>query len=91
MMLNGVLVGAIAMASSTVSLFFFGFWRSTNDRFFLYFAISFALEAANRLILGLTLMQNEDSPVYYAIRLVAYGLILYAIVEKNMQGKKDKR
>ncbi|WP_420473778.1 DUF5985 family protein [Noviherbaspirillum sp. ST9] len=87
-MLNATLVGAIAMASSTVSLFFFGFWKSTKDRFFLYFAISFALEAANRLILGLSLMQNEDAPIYYVIRLIAYGLILYAIVEKNV--KRDK-
>jgi hypothetical protein len=88
-MFNAILVGAIAMASSTVSLFFFGFWKSTNDRFFLYFAISFALEAANRLILGLTLLQSEDNPVYYAIRLVAYGLILFAIVEKNRKRTKE--
>lgn len=88
-MLNAILVGAIAMASSTVSLFFFGFWKSTNDRFFLYFATSFALEAANRLILGLTLLQSEDSPIYYVIRLVSYGLILFAIVEKNRNRTKE--
>lgn len=89
MMLNAILVGAIATTSLTISLFFFRFWRSTNDRFFLYFAMSFVLEAVNRLILGFTSAQSEDAPAYYAIRLLAYGLILFAILEKNFHPDKE--
>ncbi|HZW20341.1 DUF5985 family protein [Noviherbaspirillum sp.] len=87
--LNAVLAGAIAMASLTVSLFFFRFWRSTGDRFFLYFAMSFMLEGVNRIILCFTDMQSEDTFVYYTIRLAAYALILFAILEKNWYRRKE--
>lgn len=88
MNLNLILAGAIAMASATASLFFVGFWRTTRDRFFLYFAISFGLEAANRVLLAMRVSTSEDEPVYYLVRLVAYGLILFAIVEKNRRSKE---
>jgi len=83
MHLNAILTGAIAMASLVASLFFLRFWRSTRDRFFLYFAMSFALEAANRMALGMMSLESENGPVYYLIRLMSYGLILFAILQKN--------
>ena len=86
---NAMLTGAIAMACATISLFFFSFWRSTSDRFFLFFGLSFLLEAANRILLGATGFQSEDSPTYYLIRLVAYALILIAILDKNRSKPKD--
>ncbi|HZW13402.1 MAG TPA: DUF5985 family protein [Noviherbaspirillum sp.] len=88
MNLNLLLAGAIAMASATASLFFLGFWRATQDRFFLYFAISFGLEAANRVALAMSVSPSEDEPVYYMVRLVAYALILFAIIEKNRRPKE---
>lgn len=81
--INAVLAGAIAMASLIASLFFLRFWRSTKDRFFLYFALSFLLEAVDRTLLGLAARQSEDAPEYYLLRLVAYALILMAILGKN--------
>ena len=81
--LNDILVGAIAMASLASALFFLRFWRSTRDRFFLFFALSFAIEGFNRVVLWMSVGNNEDAPVYYVVRLVAYGLILAAIIEKN--------
>ena len=55
--MDQMLSGAIATASLVASLFFFRFWRQTRDRFFLWFALSFWIEAANRVawILGTTL------------------------------------
>ena len=89
MELNAILTGAIAMASLVISLFFLRFWKSTRDRFFFYFAMSFFLEAVNRVLLGMTSLQDEDTPVYYLIRLAAYALILFAIIEKNRnRGKR---
>jgi hypothetical protein len=78
-----ILVGIIACASLTAALFFLRFWRHTHDRFFLFFALSFAIEGANRIVLYLFVGPNEDAPVYYLVRLVAYGLIVAAIVDKN--------
>ena len=81
--MNEILVGAIATASVAAGLFFFRFWRTTGDRFFLLFALSFWIEGVNRLVLYEFVGPNEDAPVYYLVRLVAYGLILAAIVSKN--------
>lgn len=81
--MNQMLMGAIAVASLVVGLFFFRFWRHTRDLFFLFFALSFGIEAANRAALGLLVGANEDGAVFYSVRLIAYGLILVAIWHKN--------
>lgn len=82
-MINDVLVGGIATASIIAGLFFFRFWRSTRDRFFVFFALSFWIDGINRLVLWLWVGPNEDAPGYYVIRVIAYGLIIAAIVDKN--------
>lgn len=90
MALIDMLVGAIALASMLVGLFFLRFWSSTRDRFFLYFALSFGIEGVNRLISGATQTFYEDAQLYYLIRLISYGLILAAIWEKNWPGRRKK-
>lgn len=81
--MNEALLGAIAVASFTVGLFFLRYWVSTRDRFFLYFAASFWLEAGNRVAMAALRSWSEDMPVHYLLRLLAYTLILVAIWEKN--------
>jgi hypothetical protein len=83
MAMNQLLLGAIAMAAITAGLFFFRFWRSTHDRFFLLFALSFWLQGLDRILIGLAQVQKEDSPEFYFVRLIAYSLILVAIYDKN--------
>jgi len=83
-----LLAGAIAMASVTIALFFLRFWRASGDRFFLYFALSFAIEGLHRVYAAMRDGGGEDSPLHYLIRLLAYGLILWAILEKNLPRKK---
>lgn len=78
-----ILTGAIAMGWLLAGLFFFRFWWRTRDRFFLWFALSFWLESGNRIALGLSVDTGEDAPVVYGLRIVAYGLILLAIWQKN--------
>lgn len=86
--MNLLLIGAIAMASLVAGLFFLRFWRDTRDTFFLFFAASFLLEAANRTALGLSRDPNEGSPLFYLVRLVSFLLILLAIVQKNRAKKR---
>jgi hypothetical protein len=43
------MMGAIAMASVIVALFFLRFWRDTGDRLFAIFALSFLLLGITRL------------------------------------------
>lgn len=87
-MFNELLLGGIAVASLVAGLFFFRYWRSSRDRFFLFFAISFWAEAANRLHMGLTGSWNEERPIHYIIRVLCYGLILLAIWDKNRPGRR---
>lgn len=91
MFINTIIAGAIVMASLTIALFFLRFWKSTHDRFFLFFATSFALEAINRILIQITIHQDEQQPLFYLIRLVAYGLILVAILQKNRRPTGTKR
>lgn len=80
--MNTLLMGAIALGSALAGLFFFKFWRRSGDRFFVYFALSFWLEAINRIMLAI-LAGDELDPLIYGLRVVAYGLILFAIIQKN--------
>jgi uncharacterized membrane protein HdeD (DUF308 family) len=86
-LVNSILVGAIALASLVAALFFLRFWRTTRDRFFLFFALSFLIEGVNRVVTYMSVGLQEDQPIYYIVRLVAYGLILFAIVDKNRARK----
>jgi hypothetical protein len=87
---SDILIGAIAMGNVIAALFFLRFWRSSRDRFFLYFALSFGIEGLSRLHFGLAGAVREDVPIYYMIRVVSYGLILWAILEKNLPRRNAK-
>jgi hypothetical protein len=88
--MNDLLLGAIAMASMVVALFFLRFWRSTGDRFFLFFALSFLIDGLNRIFLSPASPSTEDAPEYYLVRLLSYGLILFAIWDKNKPRRGEK-
>jgi uncharacterized membrane protein HdeD (DUF308 family) len=81
--MNLLLLGAIAMASLTIGIFFLRFWKSTGDQFFLFFAISFLLEGVNRVALGLVTDPNEGRPIFYLVRFISFIIICVAIIQKN--------
>ena len=70
--MNAFLSGALMAASLTVGLYFFRFWKTTRDTFFLYFGIAFWLMAVERWVLVLVSPANELRPYVYAVRLVAH-------------------
>ena len=84
------LLGFTAMGCLVAALFFVRFWRSSGDRFFLWFALSFGIEGLHRIYSAMPDQRSEDSALHYLIRLLAYGLILWAILEKNLP-RKDRR
>lgn len=84
------LYGAISMAAATAALCFLRFYRRTGDRFFLYFFASFAIESLSRLVSVLLQWGDQDISWFYVFRLVAYGLILAAIVDKNLRRRPTK-
>ena len=85
-MIQGFLLGIIVTASLTAGAFFFRFWRQTRDRLFLAFAAAFTIEGFNRLSFLFVDDPNEASPTIYIVRLVAFLLIVLAIVQKNRRG-----
>jgi hypothetical protein len=82
-MLEGFLLGIIVTASLTAAAFFLKFWRSSRDPLFLAFALAFFIEGVNRTTFLLVDRPNEGSPAIYAVRLLAFLLILAAILRKN--------
>ncbi len=81
--MNLFLLGALTAGFLVAGLFFLRFWRETKDRLFLAFAISFFVEAINRGALALSAKPNEGAPFFYLVRLLAYVLILVAVVNKS--------
>lgn len=74
---------------SLAGLFFFKFWRSTRDKLFLYFATAFWILSVQRVALALTTRTTEDAVLIYSFRLLAFLIILYAIVHKNMEARRS--
>ncbi len=82
-MSNQVIAGGILVAYLAVALFFLRFWKKSGDRFFLTFAVAFAVLAGERLLLVTVNPASEGAPFIYLARLLAYSLIIFAIVDKN--------
>lgn len=82
-MIEGFLLGVIVTASLTAAGFFWRFYRQTRDSLFLAFAAAFAIEGINRMAFLLLDNPREGSPIIYLVRLVAFLLLLGAIIAKN--------
>lgn len=79
------LMGAVAMGFATASLFFLRYWKETRDRFFAMFALALFVLAVNRVLLVLLHEREEYTLVPYLVRLLAFVLILAAILDKNLR------
>ena len=82
-MVAGFLLGIIVTASFTAAAYFFKFWRQTRDTLFLAFASAFFIEGVNRIGFLFAERPNEAGATIYVVRLVAFLLILGAIIRKN--------
>lgn len=82
-MIEGFLLGVIVTASLTAGIFFLKFWRRTRDPLFLAFSVAFIIEGLNRVGFLFVDRPNEGTPIIYTVRLLAFLLIVAAIVWKN--------
>jgi RsiW-degrading membrane proteinase PrsW (M82 family) len=86
--LSHFLDGAMVAFCLGIAAFQIKFWRRTSDRLFLGFAVSFLLMAVNRSALtAATTTASESTTYLYLIRLVAFVIIIVAIVDKNRSKK----
>ena len=86
--LAALIAGALAAGYAVAGLFFAKFWSRTRDRLFAMFALAFGLLAVQRIAIILTDSWIEDTTWLYVLRLVAFLLILVAIIDKNRQGHR---
>ena len=77
------LSGAVVAGFLLASLFFLRFWKRTRDGLFLAFAAAFFLLGLGQSLLALADVPDEERSWLYLIRLLAFALILAAIIRKN--------
>lgn len=80
--------GATAMGCLVAALFFFRFYRQSTDRLFLFFGLGFSIFGVNRLVLALLEEGHEASTYVYLSRLLAFVMILLAIIDKNRKSAR---
>ena len=78
-LLSGILIAGDAVAG----LFFLRFWAASRDRLFAMFAAAFWILGIQRLLLSVTRSIVEDQAIFYSLRLLAFVIIIVAIVDKN--------
>jgi hypothetical protein len=88
--INYFLSGAATMACLTISVFFLKSWKTTRDRFFLFFSVAFALDAFSRILPVQTNIDDEHKVIIFLIRLCAFIMIICAIISKNWATQKTK-
>jgi hypothetical protein len=72
-----------ATAAVAAGLFFFRFWRESRDRLFAFFGAAFCVLAVSWMLLALINPSDETRPYVYAIRLLAFLLMIVGMVDKN--------
>ena len=85
--LNAAMSGGIAVAFAMIGVCFIRFWRSSGTRLFLLFGIAFFLLMTERVVLVLINPDNELAPYVYSMRLLAFAVIIAAIVDQNRSGR----
>ncbi|MFZ5897040.1 MAG: DUF5985 family protein [Myxococcota bacterium] len=79
--------GALAMSCVLAGLFFLRFWRESRERLMLVLAGAFFVLGASWTLLAISDAENEANVHIYALRAVAFGLIVAGIIDKNRQSR----
>lgn len=83
--------GAVALAYLVAGVYFLRFWRKTRDRLFLSFSAAFVLLATNLVIVVALGVDDQRTGYSYVLRVLGFLLILYAILRKNVGGRRPAR
>jgi uncharacterized membrane protein len=83
MTLYAFLSGAVTAGFLIASLFFLRFWKDTRDRLFLSFALAFMLLGLHQALLVITDIPIEERSPLYLLRLIAFAMIIWSIIQKS--------
>lgn len=81
------IAGMITMGYIVAGIFFLRFWRDTRDRLFAMFGVAFFILALQRFGLDFAQDESERATLWYFVRLLAFIIIIAAIVDKNRKKK----
>lgn len=79
--MTAFVAGALTIGYLVVALFFLRFRLESGDRLFSIFSAAFLLLAVQRF--ALFYYGNEAGLWLYTLRLLAFALILFAVIDKN--------
>lgn len=85
-----LLDGARAMGCLVVALAFVRLGRAARDRLYHAFAAAFVLLASSEALIGLHLAPGDHSELAYVPRLVAFLLIIWAVIDKNRRAAPER-
>ena len=81
--LEVAMLGGVVVSCIFASVHFIKFWSLTRDRFFVWFALAFALFGGSFAVRAITPSVLEQTYYSYLPRLVGFVLIGFAIFDKN--------
>jgi hypothetical protein len=87
---NTFLSGGVMLGFLVAAVFFLRFWTRTRDRLFLLFALAFAVLGAQRFLVLFGPDSDERVVYLYGPRLIGFGLILWAIIDKNRAASRAR-
>lgn len=82
------LFGLLTGLAFVCGLFFLRYWSLSKDRFFLFFTAAFWLLGVTWALLT-GHRSDEYTPYVYMLRLLAFLLILVAILDKNRRSARS--
>ena len=80
--------GMLTIETAVAALFFLRFWRLSGERLFAYFALAFAAMMFNWIGLSAVDPAVELRHYIYLFRLLAFGLIIGGILDKNRRSQR---
>jgi hypothetical protein len=86
--LSNFIGGANIFGFCLIALFFLKFWRRTRDPFFSAFAVAFFVMGIGRVVEAISRNTHASTPTVYLFRLLAFAIIIYAIIQKNWHDRK---
>jgi hypothetical protein len=87
--MNMFIWGALAMASWVAGLLFLRYWKESRERLFVMFALAFWSLGLSWAGLAIENPPDETRHYFYILRLIAFLLIICAVIDKNRA--RDKR
>jgi hypothetical protein len=83
--MHSFLTGMSTAGCWAIGLLFFRLWRDSGDRLFVFFGAAFWVLSLNWIVLAITSPPEETRHLFYVTRLVAFLLIIAAIIDKNIR------